>query len=173
MIGLLNLFVDVCLLRKGPRDLPSSGLLLMICMVLHFTFSVGGELLLSTPLQQALVWSALSISIVVVATMASLALSGLSDRVQRVLTAFIGAETLLNIVFLPLSLSLAQSDAAGDAANPVIELSWIVLFFWGFAIDGHIFRNAFSISFPAGVLIAAVLFSIRFGIRHALFGVGA
>ena len=169
MTRLLNFFVDVCLLRKGPQDLPASGVLLGICIVLHFVVSVGGELLLSTQALQAVAWSVLSILIVVVATMAALSLRGVSVRLQRVLTTFLGAEALLNIVFLPLSLALVQAGATEQAPDPLISLAWLVLFIWGFAIDGHIFRNALSSSFPAGVLVAALLFSIRYGIHRSLF----
>ena len=104
------------------------------------------------------------------ATTAVLSLRGLNARLQRVLATFLGAEAVLNIVFLPLSLALVQSGAAEQAPNPLISLTMLVLFFWGFAIDGHIFRNALSCSFPAGVLVAALLFSIRYGIRSSLFG---
>ena len=54
MIQLLSFFVDVCLLRKGPQDLPASSTLLGICVLLHFLVSVGGELLLSTQPSQPL-----------------------------------------------------------------------------------------------------------------------
>lgn len=170
MIRLFNFFVDVCLLRKGPQDLPASSVLLGICIFLHFVFSVVGESLLSTPPVKAVAWSALSITIVIVATTAALSLRGLGTRLQRVLTTFLGAEALLNIVFLPLSLALAQANANDQVANPLITLTWVFLFFWGFAIDGQIFRNAFSSSFPTGVLIATLLFSVRYGVRNLLFG---
>lgn len=170
MTRFFNFFVDVCLLRKGPQDLPASTVLLGFCIGVHFLVGVGGELMLATPPSQAVAWSALSITIVVVAVMAALSLRGLGARSQRVLSTFLGAEALLNFVFLPLSLALVQASATEQAVNPLISLTWVILFFWGFAIDGHIFRNAFSSSFPAGVLIAALLFSIRYGIHKALFG---
>jgi hypothetical protein len=169
MIRLFNFFVDVCLLRKGPQDLSASSVLLGFCILVHFLVGVGGELLLSTEPTEAIAWSALSITIVITATAAALSLFGLGTRLQQVLATYLGAEALLNFVFLPLSLALVHASTADQAANPLISLTWLVLFFWGFAIDGHIFRNAFSRSFPAGVLIAALLFSIRYGIHKTLF----
>jgi hypothetical protein len=173
MTRLFNFFVDVCLLRKGPQDLPSSSALLGLCIIVHFLAGVGGEILLSTEPMQAVAWSALSIAIVVAATTAGLSMCGLRARLQRVLATFLGTEALLNFVFLPLSLALVHASTAGQAANPLISLTWLILFFWGFAIDGHIFRNAFSSSFPAGVLIATLLFSIRYGVHKTLFEVVA
>ena len=171
MIRLLNFFVDVCLLRKGPQHLPPSVVMLGICIVLHFVVNIGGELLLSTPSSQAVTWSVLSIAIVILATAAALSLRGLGVRLQRVLTTFLGTEVLLSIVFLPLSLALVQAAEIKQDPNPLISLTWLALFFWGFAIDGHIFRHAFSSSFPVGVLVAVLLFGIRYGIRNSLFGI--
>ena len=53
MLALFNLFLDICLLRKGPQDVPASVPLVKMCLL---AYGLSGllVLLLSTPVPVAL-----------------------------------------------------------------------------------------------------------------------
>ena len=62
MLQLINRFVDICLLRRGPQDLPASPLLTGLCVAIYFALVYAAETVLGKP-ERALQWSAAAIVI--------------------------------------------------------------------------------------------------------------
>lgn len=155
MAVLFKLFWDICLLRKGPQDLPASQELLKLCLI---AYAGSGLLNLWLGLGDTGHGTALLLTIVDVGLLmglchAVLQLMGLLERYVQTLTALTGTGTLLQLIVMPLGLWY-QRELAANGATDMPALLWLLLLVWSVAITAHILRHALSVSFGAGMLYA-------------------
>lgn len=163
MHHLLNAFVEILLLRKGPQALPASGLLLGIVLGLHFLL---GVLLYALDISfgMAVLGAAVGTGVLAGVTQVILALRGLSHRFTQTATAMAGSDLLLVFPTLPLILWQHDSTLAG-----------IVLLLatgWGLVVFGHIFRHALGIPAWKGFAVAVGYFLISVAAVGPFIGPG-
>jgi len=160
---LFSRLIDIVLLRRGPQDLPAGRSVLLACLTLYvliaaLSLNIGrtpenptAVLVLACALPMVLVWIVLR----------------LRDRISRweqTLSALFGTSALLSLVTLPFNF-----DTGGEPAPPVIIISLLV-FFWSFVVDAHIWRHALDASFAVGLALAMLLFVISFSIISSVAG---
>jgi hypothetical protein len=160
MKHLLGFWLDLCLLRVPPQELPASRWLL--------GFSLSCYLLLST------LASALShgfLDGIQIALLDALLLCGFfmlvlsllnkPQRIVQTLSALTGAGTVLGI---PALLFTAVSESGGGPDNESLSLLWLLLLFWNLLVTAHIMRYALSSSLAIGfgVALLYVLVSTQF-----------
>lgn len=155
---LFRVFLDICLFRKAPQDLPASGSLLLVTLLA----SAAGSLILA---RSSLSWSGAAQSALaetVFMTGAIYLMLKLQNRPARWLqtvTAVAGTNVVLVIISLPLLLWLLSAQAGEfDATLPA--LLFLGLIVWNVMILGHIFRHALSTYLPLGVLVALGYYSL-------------
>ena len=99
MLELVRAFVDICLFRRGPQDLPASRFLLYSTLGTYvasgFVLHVGRY-----PATTAALVSLTDAALLVVLTVSLLYLTGLASRVQQTLAALAGAGTVLAMLTL-------------------------------------------------------------------------
>ncbi|RME34911.1 MAG: hypothetical protein D6786_03490 [Gammaproteobacteria bacterium] len=160
--GLLLPFVEVCLLRRAPWQIPASGLLLRLAMAAYLV--TGLLLALPTlPPAEVLLSTALDFVLLFGLTALGLRLAGRRERIPQTLTALAGAGTVMNLLGLPLSLWLA---ASGEAPFPSLLL--LLLTLWSMAILAHVLRHALSIPFALGLLLAFGYYWLLLGLLALL-----
>ncbi len=155
MSPLITLFWDICLLRRGPQEVPASLVLLKLSLL---AYAATGLLSLSLGLSQVGASRIVLLTLADVALLAGLSYAvlhtlGLVPRYLQTLTALAGAGTLLQLIGLPLGLWYQRELAANGAAD-LPALLWLVLLLWSISITAHILRHAFSVSFGIGLLYA-------------------
>ncbi|MCB1734612.1 MAG: hypothetical protein H6981_13250 [Gammaproteobacteria bacterium] len=156
MKTLFDLFFDICLLRRGPQDLPTSvGLLRLTALVYAIVAlalaSVGSEMGRATA--QVLIDIALTMLFVQLV----LRWKGHAERFVQTLTAMFGASAILTALGLPLLFWLRRYvDDQGmvGAGGDLPSFLWFVLFMWSLLVTGHILRNALQMRLGAAVLLA-------------------
>jgi len=167
---LLQRYFDICLLRAGPQDLPSSGFLLWLSglgyfaagMVMsvqnldvaHATLLVGQDIGLLAGLLFALLWS-----------------RDLLARYRQTLTALLGTGAILQIVVLPI-LSWQQAGLAEDTISSALMFASLLLWIWllwDLMVIGHILRHTLSTRLPIGVLLALVYLFVSYSVTRILF----
>ena len=163
MSSLLARLIDIVLLRSGPQDLPAGHSVLLACLSFYvliaaLSLNIGrtlenptAVLLLATGLPLVLVWIVLK-------------LRRRASRWEQTLSALFGTSALLSMITLPFNF-----DTGGEPAAPVIIISLLV-FFWSFVVDAHIWRHALDTSFAAGLAVAMLLFVLSFGIISSVAG---
>lgn len=151
MLALFNLFLDICLLRKGPQDTPASMALLKICL-LAYALSGLLVLLFSTPAPVAL--SQILLDMVLLSGLLYLALTlrRHPKRFEQTLSALTGTGALMGLLALPLMSWIIHQEEGANTALPSLLL--LVLMVWSIAIMAHILRHAFEISIWLGALCA-------------------
>jgi len=150
MRALFDLFLDICLFRKGPQQLPPSETLLRLCLA-AYGLSYLLLLLINVELPAALLLAATDLLLLIGLTYAALTLNGYRDRLLQTLIALAGAGALLQLLSLPVTVWL-QQELARDGIPGLPLLLWFALLVWNIAIITHILRRALSASVGVGLL---------------------
>jgi len=158
--------IGILMLRNGPQDLPAGSrplTLALACYVvvtalsLSLSNSEGGPANPITALALATLLPMVLIRIV-------LGLRAYPARWAQTVTALFGSSALISLLSLPLGAS------AGSEPGPIVVAASLVLFFWSFAVDAHIWRHALDTSFAAGLAVAVLLFAISMYLITAIAG---
>ena len=155
MRALFDLFFDICLLRRGPQDVPAAPVLLLLCILAYL--SAGYLALLAgvgaaAPLRSLLL-ALLDLGLLSVMTYSILRALKHSARLPQTLTALTGCGTLLQIIALPLGIWFDHANSSGNIAEIPLILSLGVLA-WSVVVTAHILRHAFAVAFSVGVAYA-------------------
>ena len=176
LYAIVNPFIQICLLRQAPQDLPASGILLAITLTAQTVMSI---LLLgnaSLGAVNAVVWGLLDTVLLVVLTGALLYVSRHIARITQTVTALAGTGAIITFIALPIYGWLHGVDqAAGEGGFALLLL--LILAGWSLAVAGHIFRHALSLpSYFLGLALAMALYLISWFSTwafKALFPLGA
>lgn len=170
MLRTLKIFVDLCLLRANPQDLPHSVSLELITLVTYTALSYLLALSSTTP-GTALLAALVDIGMLVGLAYAGLWILDLKTRMTKLITALAGSGTIWQLVALPvMGLLIDSSDKTGESGLAVLGyLLLLALVAWAIFIIGHILRHALNIKFffALGVALLYVYTSMRVG--SALF----
>ena len=150
---LLNTFVDICLLRSGPQQLPSSSFLLALTALLGL---VTGTLVIVESfgaLGIALSAQFLDLLLLLSLLWVGLQLTGRGGRFLQTGAALCGSAVLINLVTMPIQL-LVSDDPAGSLLTEFGVLAYILMVIWALVVVGHIVRHAFEIRLGGGILVA-------------------
>ncbi|MDS4028464.1 MAG: hypothetical protein RKO66_00080 [Candidatus Contendobacter sp.] len=149
MRALFELFLDICLFRKGPQDVPAGMALLKLCL-LGYGLSGLALLLLSTPAPVAILQ--ILLDLVLLAGLLHLALLARRhpQRFEQTLSALTGTGTLMGLLALPVMVWIVRQGPSGDTQLPA--LLWLGLMAWSITVMAHILRQALDIPVWAGAL---------------------
>lgn len=141
------------MLRKGPQDVPASGalfvLVLIVGMLADFLIVLD-----STTVAQAILLVFVINGMTVIVVSLLLWLLGHAARLLQTLIAMLGSSLMISILQLPVIL------VGRIVSEPGVMIGFLLLIFlfWSVLISAHIFRHALSIHFiPAGVLAIGYL----------------
>ncbi len=167
MSTLIRFFVELCLLRRGPQDLPGSSALLGLVLAVHLVTAVlvglAAGLTVPVAVGQGLADALLILGLLLLA----LRVTDRRPRFLQLATALFGAGVLLGLFALaPLSL-VAGAEARGEASLAGLPL--LVLLFWSLLVTGHILRHGFDLRLGQGVLIAVAYNLLASALVNSLF----
>jgi hypothetical protein len=151
MIALFNLFLDICLLRKGPQDVPASMAMTKMCLLVY---GLSGLLVLLTKasLPVALLQILLDMVLLGGLLYLGLTLSRHRNRFEQTLSALTGTGSLIGLLTFPLAIWIDHQQPDGDIALPSTLV--FVLMVWSIAVIAHILRHTFETSIWLGALYA-------------------
>ena len=155
MRALFDLFFDICLLRRGPQDVPSAPALLLLCVLIYLG---AGYLALLAGVGAAEPGRSLLLALLDLLLLSSMTYSILralnhSARFTQTLTALTGCGALLQLIALPLGIWFDHANDSGNIAEIPLIFS-LALLAWSVVVTAHILRHAFSVAFSAGVAYA-------------------
>jgi len=145
-------FLDICLLRKGPQDLPKSTVLLYMCLTLYTVFDVLLTLQ-ARSIEDALLVSLVDVCFLLAVTFFILKQHHHLDRWIQTITALCGTGVILGIFIFPLVYGGAQNQYE-TWLQQIIILLFLVMVIWNIAVLAHIVRHAISSSMGIGIMIA-------------------
>lgn len=146
----LKNLLGVCLLQKGPQDIPysPSSLLALIAAASGLSHIAAENIprAANTTLQ-TLIAALFGLFFIY----AALALRGYKERFMQSATAIFGADA---IIALPVALATFSLDGKSPQQAPTMALIILLLWLWNISILGHIFRHALEVRLPLGIIIA-------------------
>ena len=154
---MFKIWIDICLLRAGPQDIPYSPLLLGLALAAYALIDL---MVTSLAVAGATAVKMVLLDVAVMAVFLQLILQWYAKpaRFLQTLTAMAGTGALLGLLAWPLIRVLA--DVGPDGAPPLpAVLLWLALLIWSLVVLGHILRHALGVSLPVGVALG-VLYSI-------------
>lgn len=170
---LIAMLFDLCLLKRGPQDLPHRPSLTLAILVVAlaieaYTASVlgstallPGSMLLSGVFALAATWGILR-------------LRRVETRYWQTLLALAATGVMFSLLALPLMIALGPLDPDNlPPLTPVIGWGIVLLAFWRLVVSGHIWRHALDVPLPIGVLVALGTFMAELVLQRALFSAAA
>ncbi|MES9851572.1 MAG: hypothetical protein ABW170_07030 [Candidatus Thiodiazotropha sp. L084R] len=162
MKALFNAAIEICLLKRGPQDLPTSIHLLWLTTLLNMFVGI----LMLTDVQSGIVraiWQTLfELALMLGMLYTALRLRGLTQRLIQAVTALMLSGFLLGMLALPLISWSKQSQSVESG------LLFLIVFSWGIVVFGHILRHTFDFSLNVGIA-AALLYTMVAGSLVAIF----
>jgi hypothetical protein len=155
LLQLVYFFIDLCLLRRKPQDLPASPILFGLVLVVA---ALGG-LLLSTTAGASLAagfgQTLLDLLLMLGALHLALKVVNKRGRYLQTGTALVGADAVIGLVaLLPVTLARPTIGTEPGPDALIAGLMFLALVGWSVLVVGHILRHAFDLSLAQGVIIA-------------------
>ncbi len=163
MSSLFAVLIDIVLLRRGPQDLPAGRSVLLACLFLYVLVAALSLNIGRTP-DNATAILILAAGLPLLIVRVVLHLRRRINRWEQTLSALYGSSALLSLITLPFGL-----DTGDEPSQAALVISLLV-FFWSFMVDAHIWRHALDASFAAGLFVAVLVFIFTFGIISGLAG---
>jgi len=162
MYPLLKLFFDICLLQKGPQDIPTSpGLLaLLIPTYAGISFLI---LILSTDPATAILQVFAEIFLVLTSCKIILYLAKKNERYQQSASALLATDSLISLAALPAMASLIGQGSA------LAFFSVVALMLWHWIVSGHIYSHALDQPFTFGLGVAFLYILVSYQLMALLF----
>lgn len=163
----IAVFIDICLLRKDPRDLPASPTLQALALLAYVVsglllvrqFASPGGALLQTLVELLLFAGFLYLL---------LAWRGRQARFQQSFTALLGCGVLFNLASLPSVHVFANHERMEAWVAPAFLL-WLLLICWSILVFGHVLRHAMEIHLGWGIMLAVLYTIVALQVLHHLF----
>lgn len=151
---LFKTFLNMCIFRYKPQDLPQSYDLLIICLLLYTLINV--LLAMTTaPFATALQISILDTAIVTVITVFILKLNRHHERWLKTLMALAGTGCIIGLFTLPLFAGAFLLEVS-ELIQSVILMIYLALLIWNIVIMGHILRHAMETTLGIGIVFAVI-----------------
>jgi hypothetical protein len=150
LIQYLNLFLDICFLRRGPQDVPASNALLGLTLAFYCTagllvFTVHGTF------SMAVIQSVADVILLGGVAWLLLRFKGLLARFLQTFTALAGTGAVLGFIAWPVVAWLAR-EAEGEGVG-IANLVFLALFGWSLVVMTHILREALEVSRGVAIMV--------------------
>jgi len=163
MSEFLSRLIGILLLNKGPQDLTAGSRPLMMAMILYVA-ATALSLSVGDGPDNPIAVLVLAVAMPLILARIVLGLRGLNARWEQTVTALFGTSGLLSLLSLPLAMT------SGTQPDTFLTIASLVLFFWSFSVDAHIWRHALETSFAAGLAVAVVLFAVSMYVITSIAG---
>ncbi len=150
MNPLFKAFLDLCLFRSGPQDLPTSIWLRNATLVGYFLVSAALSMSIAPELNSLLA-ALLDTFFLALLVVGSLWLVSKRERINQTLAAIYGSGVLFNLAIAPLAIIYLSMD---KQAGPLLATGITALGLWNLAVLGNILRYALNLPLIAGMAIA-------------------
>jgi len=159
VVALLRQVLQVCLLRRGPQDLPWSPPAVMVFTAVLLALQVAFAAFNGMPPSALAARALVSLAIVYGATLGLLQLRGMANRASQTLLAVVGTEVMFALVTMPLLLMVQphlENDNPPASLLPVM-LAAVFAFFWKLRVSAAIWRQSLEIPVSAAYLLTLAL----------------
>lgn len=161
MQQLFKLFWEICLLRKGPQDVPSASVLLGVLFVFGFVVDMFMAINF-VDLQSALLLVLSNMLVLFAVVIGLLVVFRYSNRIVQTITTLIGTGIIFSFLRIPLMFIFkALPDNAG-----MFGLLEIFILIWSLVVVAHILRHALSTEFFVAGMLSFGYFMVSYRLAN-------
>jgi hypothetical protein len=162
----LKVFLDIVLWRRGPQDLPSSGLLVMLTLVAYELVNLLQMALIEVSASELLLYLVIDPLLLMGGLWLVMKLFGHKERWHQTVSAVLGCSALMALV-IAIPMLLVGPRAGGDppAALQMLALGLVVAFI---LVVGRIIQLATESNLLTGAAIATTYVVILHGLAGML-----
>ena len=162
MYQLIVLFFEICILRKGPQDVPASPWLWRLLLLPYVTVNLL-ILLLDGSWLRAFAQLGVETALMVGFCYPLLYFSGKTSRFPQTLSALLGTDAFISLCAIPAVASL------NTQISEFAFIAMIVLMGWHWLVNGHIFRHALDRPLLFGLALAFLYILVSTQVMTLLF----
>ncbi len=167
--ALIRFFVELCLLRRAPQDLPASPFLFWLTLAADLAAGLVVGLVSGLGPGSSLLQGTAELALMLGLLYWALRMTRHPGRFIQAATALLGTGALVGVLaVVPLSLDPTGSEASNAAALGAFLL--LALVAWHIVISGHILRHSFGITMGQGIAIAVAFQVLAIALIGVLFG---
>ena len=159
MSALVQLFLDIMLMRRGPQDVPASTALCAVCTVAYALLGFLSVLLNSPPVL-ALAQTVLDLVLLTGFTQVLLGAHRHRARFLQTYTALTGTGALFAIAAAPVLLAFPNDPGQGTPS--LVAFLYFGLVIWSIAVMGHVYAQALSTARGRGLAWSIAYFVMSF-----------
>lgn len=164
----LRLFVDLCLFRAKPQDLPGSQTLVLITAVLAMlTYALTDQV--HDQIGTIVTVATVQVIVFGVVIWIALKIRRMPERWNQTISALYGTGSLLQLVGWPVSSWFEQVRSTPEQATMPVLLVF-ALGVWFLAIMANVTRHAMEVSIGKGLVISFVCQAVTVVTLIILFG---
>ena len=164
MFQLVNVFWQICLLKRAPQDVPASTTLLWLTLGVYSVIGFGVSLITLGGVA-AFISSVVDMGLLAGLTFLVLWSRELTPRYVQTTTALAGTGAIMTALALPLL--VMQAGLGQSAMLPSVFV--LVLMVWNLNIMGHILRNALDAKQWVGLLLAVMYLYVSISVFRSIF----
>ena len=169
MLTLITFFLDLCLLRRAPQDLPASDALFWVTLAADLCAGLLVGLASDMGLGLSLIQGATELALLLGLLHIGLYFTGRLGRFTQSATALLGTGALISLIaVLPLALHPTGSEDSDAATLGAVLLLALVV--WSIVVTGHIVRHTFNLTLGQGVGVALAVELLTISAMGLLFG---
>lgn len=157
---LLRTFLEIIALRKGPGQVPSSSLLLLLSVGMMFVAAFCGMALIDELDATDLAIGLLTSGVLLVFYVGVLVVTGFARRSFQVLTCVIGCGALLTMLSIAEFVLFRPFIGQGLAGTVAVLIG-----FWSIPVEGHILARAIGQHWFVGIAIAVAGAILQFALQ--------
>ena len=157
VLRIVGYFWQMCLLRKGPEQLPSSGFAPGVALLIYILIALPSAGLIMPGQAFSKIVSTVAIGVILqaVITLLLLQFKRMPHRFRATWCALLGTNAVMLLITQPFNFIIMKSGSETLAlvANSV---TWVCLGWW-LAIAGHIYHRAANIGIFLGSTVAFMI----------------
>ncbi len=158
LLQLLKLFIDICLFRKGPQDVPVSLWLMYATIAASILVSTLANWLLWKP-GQPFGGFLLTLAILLWMVIGLLYWRGKMARLKQTFAALFGTDAVITAISLPITLyPLPQPEQTATGTDLLIAFVQLGVLAWSLLVIAHILRHALELPLHITAVISACWF---------------
>lgn len=150
-------FVDLCLFKAEPDDVPASDGLMKITLLMYFIIGIAISRI-DSAWDVSFFISFADLLMMMAVISALLYFRGFQARYQQTVTAMAGAGCCLGIIGFPIML-LFSNVGEQEQPSSLALLLLIGLMFWSLMVTAHIFRRSLEIK-PSTAVALTIIYTV-------------
>ncbi|MBL1322084.1 MAG: hypothetical protein COA63_013645 [Methylophaga sp.] len=156
---IISRFIDLCLFRAHPSDLPASQWLLKLTLFTYFASGIAVNMF-DSELGISALTSLVDVIFMIIVVVLLLNFRNFQTRYTQTVTALAGTGFCFTLVALPLFWWFYQIDIEQQAANLIALVFLFAWLIWGLMVTVHIFRHSLEVKAGTATLITLAYIAI-------------